>query len=163
MDALICWLSKALLKRCFMESGLTKSFTICNFCNKVAMMIIFFFKMFNIYVDSRDGINKWEKVFGFKDSIIWIGNDKFSQSLTGYLSLTINMLRRSPKINIYLWEIFSKSGSSRVIKEYDESALIQMKYLVFCFKSCKFSAAIWYVISNIFGSSRLLYSLHFKL
>ena len=32
----------------FYKSGLTKSLTVCNFRNKVAMRIIFFFKMFKI-------------------------------------------------------------------------------------------------------------------
>ena len=36
------------LKRCFLESGLTKSFTACKFRNKVAMTIIFPVEMFRI-------------------------------------------------------------------------------------------------------------------
>ena len=48
-DPLTCWESKCPLKRCFLESGLTKSFTVCNFRNKVAMKGIFFFKMFKIW------------------------------------------------------------------------------------------------------------------
>ena len=46
--SLTCWLSKEFLKRCFSKSGLTKSFTVCNFGNKVTRTIIFFFKMFKI-------------------------------------------------------------------------------------------------------------------
>ena len=44
-DPLTCWLSKGVLKQCFLESNLTKSFTVCKFRNKVAMMIIFFFQI----------------------------------------------------------------------------------------------------------------------
>ena len=47
-DLLTCWLSKGILKRCFLESGLRTSFTACNFRNKVAMTMNFFFKMFKI-------------------------------------------------------------------------------------------------------------------
>ena len=40
--------SKGILKRCFLESELTKSLTVCNFRNKVGMTTIFFFKMFKM-------------------------------------------------------------------------------------------------------------------
>ena len=41
---------------------------------------------------------KREKAFPFKDNSIWIGDDKFSQCQTGYLSLAVNMLGNTPKI-----------------------------------------------------------------
>ena len=56
-DLLICWLSKVVLERCFLESGLTTFFTFCNFRNKVGMAIIFFFKMFKIWCRFQ----KWNK------------------------------------------------------------------------------------------------------
>ena len=40
-----------------------------------------------------------KKVFDFQDSSIWIGNWKFLQSLTGYLSLPVNVLTNNPKIS----------------------------------------------------------------
>ena len=56
-DSLTCWLSKGVLERCFLESGLTKSFTFCNFRKKVGMAIILFFKMFKIWCRFQ----KWNK------------------------------------------------------------------------------------------------------
>ena len=43
-----CSFLKEFLKSCFLDSGLTKFFTLCNFRNKVGMAIILFFKMFKI-------------------------------------------------------------------------------------------------------------------
>ena len=97
-DHLTCWLSRVVLEWCFLESGLTKSFTVCNFRKKVAMTIIFFSKCFKFDLDYRNGIKKWVKVFGFKENCTWIGDYKSSQSRTGYLSLAVNELRNTPKI-----------------------------------------------------------------
>ena len=47
------------IKGCFLESVLNKSFTVCNFRNKVAMKIIFFLKMFKI----SSGTKKHKKFF----------------------------------------------------------------------------------------------------
>ena len=97
--SLTCWLSKEFLKQCFLKSGLTKCFTVWNFRNKVAMMIIFFFpKCLKFDVDSRNGIRKSEEVSGFKDNSIWIGDYKFPKSWTWYLSLPVNVLRNTPRI-----------------------------------------------------------------
>ena len=41
-DPLIRWLSRGVLKRCLLESGLTNSFTVCNSQNKAPMMLNFF-------------------------------------------------------------------------------------------------------------------------
>ena len=97
-DPLTCWLSKSVLERCFLKSCLTKSFTVCNFRNKVAMMIIFFFKCLKFDIDSRNGTKKSEQSFCFKDNCIWIRDDKFTQSRREYLSLAVNVLRNTPKI-----------------------------------------------------------------
>ena len=56
-DTLTCWLSKNVLKRSFLESGLTKILTVCNFENTLAMMITFLFKMFKIWWRFQ----KWNK------------------------------------------------------------------------------------------------------
>ena len=47
-DPLICWPWKRFLKRSYLESVLTKSFTVCNFGNTRGMTIIFSFEMFKI-------------------------------------------------------------------------------------------------------------------
>ena len=48
-DVFTCWVSRRLLKPCFLESGVTKVFRVCNFGNILAMTIILFFKMFKIW------------------------------------------------------------------------------------------------------------------
>ena len=54
---LTCWISKEVLKRRFLESGLTKSLTVFNFRNSIAMTIIFYWKMFKIWW----WFHKWNK------------------------------------------------------------------------------------------------------
>ena len=61
---------KGCSERSFLESGLNKSFTVCNFRNKVAMKITFFSKCLKFDVDSRNGRKKSEKIVGFKDNCI---------------------------------------------------------------------------------------------
>ena len=58
----------------------------------------FFPKYSKFDENARSWTEEWEKVFGFKDNCIWIGDDKFSQSLTGYLPLAVSVLRNTPKI-----------------------------------------------------------------
>ena len=60
-----CWLSTGVLKRCFLECGPAKSFTACNFRNKVAMTIIFFLKMLKIWSRLKKWIEKIRKRFSF--------------------------------------------------------------------------------------------------
>ena len=92
-------MSKGVLKRCFLESGLTKSLTVCNYPNKLAMTIIFFFSKCLVFdVDSRNGTKERENDFGFKDKCISIMEDIFSQSRTGYSSLALKVLRKTRKI-----------------------------------------------------------------
>ena len=58
-DPLTCWLSRGVQKRCFLESGLSKSFIVCNFRNKVAMTIIFFSKCLKFDVDFKNRTKQW--------------------------------------------------------------------------------------------------------
>ena len=55
-----------------------------------------------------------------------MGDDKFSQSWTGYLALAVNVLRNTPKIQHITKGDVSKWVSLRVMKKYDESSLIQI-------------------------------------
>ena len=64
-DPLICWLSNGVLKWCFLEIALTKSLTVCNFWNEVAMAIILFFKMFKIWCRIQKWNKKMRKSFRF--------------------------------------------------------------------------------------------------
>ena len=95
---LTCWLSKGLLKRYFLETGLIKSFIASNFQKKVAMTMKFFSKWLKFDVDCRKRTKESLKVFDFKDNSILIGDVKISLSRTGYLSLAVNVLRNTPKI-----------------------------------------------------------------
>ena len=126
LSSLTCWMSKGGLKRCFLESGLTGSLTVCNFRNKIAMTIIFFSKILKCDIDSKNWLKKWERVFRLKDNCIWIGVDKFSQSRKGYCHWLSMCYERSLRFNISLREIFLNSGSPRVMEKYDVSALMQI-------------------------------------
>ena len=53
------------------------------------MAIIYFSKSLKFYVDSKNGTKESEKVFGFKDNCITIGDEISSQSRTGYLLLAV--------------------------------------------------------------------------
>ena len=101
-DPLTCWLSKGVLKRCFLGGGLTKFVTGCNFRNKVAITIIFCSKYLKFDEDCRNSEKKKKKkrkkVFGVKDNWIWVEDNKFSQSRKGYLPLALNALQNIPKI-----------------------------------------------------------------
>ena len=97
-DPSTCWLWNGVLKRCFFESVLNKSFTVCNFRNKVAITFITCFKMFKICSRFQKLNKKQEQVFCFWDNCIWIGDEKFSQSQTGYMPLGVNVLGNTPKV-----------------------------------------------------------------
>ena len=83
----------------FLESGLTKSFTVCNFGNARAIKIIFFSLCSKLDVDFRNGTKNSKNGFRFYDNCLWIGRSKFQQSRTGYLSLAVNVLTNTPKIS----------------------------------------------------------------
>ena len=127
-DILTCWLSKRVLKRCFLESGLTKSLAVCNFRNKVSITIIFFSKMFEIWCKFQ----KWDKknqkrmsvlkIIAFKSGTTNCHNPK--QDICHWQSMCYE---RTLKLNISLREIFSKSGSLRVIEKYEQTPLMQIK------------------------------------
>ena len=100
LDPLKCWLWKGALKGCVLESSVTKCLRVSNFRNKVAMTIIFFFKMFKIWCRFQ----KWKKkkfknFFRFSSKCIWNGSCKFSQPWTGYLPSVVNVLPNIPKIS----------------------------------------------------------------
>ena len=65
-DPLTCWQSKNVLKKSFLESGLTKSLTICNFGNHSLWRSPFFPKFIKFDKDFRNGTNNGQKVFVFK-------------------------------------------------------------------------------------------------
>ena len=103
--------NKLTVKGCFQTAlfreWLTKSLRVCNFGNTLAMTITFFSKCWKFDKDLKNWIKNSEKFFCFYDSFIWIRNGKLSQSRTGYLSSTVNVLTNTRKIsNITKGEIF---------------------------------------------------------
>ena len=64
-DAFTCSLSKRVLKRRFLESGLTKIFTVHNFGNTLAVTINFFFKMLKIWCIFEKWYKNLRKIFLF--------------------------------------------------------------------------------------------------
>ena len=116
MDSLSCWLSKVLLKRCILETGLTKSFTVCNFENKLTMTIIFISKCLKFNDGSRNWTKDLKNFFVFK--II-----AFESETAIYHSLEQDTCHWQSKsyetplrFNILVREIFSKSGSLSMMK-----------------------------------------------
>ena len=65
VDVFTCWLPKPLLKRCSLESFLTKIFTFCSFGNTLAMTIIFSFKTFKIWCRFQRSNKNSSKSFSF--------------------------------------------------------------------------------------------------
>ena len=61
--ALTCWMSKRALKWRFLESGLTKIFTVCNFGNTLAMTMVLLFKRFKIWFRLQKWNTKLRKSF----------------------------------------------------------------------------------------------------
>ena len=64
-DPLTCWLLNNVLKRRFLESGLTKSLTLCNFSNTIAMTFFFCLKIFTIWCRFHNFNKKLRKSFSF--------------------------------------------------------------------------------------------------
>ena len=90
---------KACSKRRFLESCFTKFFKVCNLGNTLAMTIIFYFKIFQVWCRFQKWYKNSEKVFGFSENCIWNGSGKFSQSWTSYLQSAVNVLTNQPKIS----------------------------------------------------------------
>ena len=59
----------------------------------------FFSKCSKLYVDSKNAIKYWQKVFEFGDKCIWIASGTFSLLWREYLSLAVNVLTNSSKIS----------------------------------------------------------------
>ena len=126
-DSLTCWFSKEFLTRCFLKSGLTKSFTVCNFQNKVAMRIRVFFKIVKIWCRFQ----KWKKKNQQRSLVLKIIAFESGTTIAHNLEQDIchwqsMCYETSLRFNISLTEIFSKSASPRLTKKYDESALFQI-------------------------------------
>ena len=62
-DTFTCWLSKRVLKRRFLDSGLSKIITVPNFGYPLTMRIIIFFKIFKIWCSFQKWQKKIEKMF----------------------------------------------------------------------------------------------------
>ena len=61
---------KAVSETVFLKSGLTKSFTVCNFRKKKIGQSSFFLKCLKFDIDSRNGRRKLEKIVGFKYNFV---------------------------------------------------------------------------------------------
>ena len=124
-DLLTCWLIKGVLKRCFLESGLTRSFTVYNFRNKVAMKIIFFFTVFKTWSRFQKWKNEIRKKLSVLEIIAFELGTTDSQNLEQDSCHSQLMWNETPlRFNISLTDIFAKSSSVRGMKKYDESTLI---------------------------------------
>ena len=68
----------------------------------------FFFKTLEIYCKFRKFKKNGEKIYGFSDSLIYVGNGKFSLSIREYTWFGVNMLSSSPKISDPIENTFSE-------------------------------------------------------
>ena len=64
-DTFTCLLSKGVPKRHFLQGGVTKFSTVCNFGSTLAMTMIFFFKMFKIWYRFQKWNKKLRKTVSF--------------------------------------------------------------------------------------------------
>ena len=108
-DDFTCSLSKRVLKRRFLESGLTKIFTVCNFGTILPMTIIFSFKMFVFQIIAFE--------LGVGNSHNLEQDTCRRQSICSETSLTFHLT---------LGETYSKSTSLRMIKEHDKTTLLEI-------------------------------------
>ena len=98
LGPLPCCLSKFLLKRDFLDICLTTSFAVPNFENTSATRFICFSKIFKFCSTFPKFRKKFIIFFCFVDNIIWIGCINLSLLRKEYLSLSINVWTKSPKI-----------------------------------------------------------------
>ena len=78
-------------------SGQSKIFTVRNYGNTLTMTILLFFEMLKIWFRFQKWNKKSRKRLNFLRYCIWIGSCKFSQSETGYLPSTANLLTNTTK------------------------------------------------------------------
>ena len=67
-------MSNGVLKRCFLETVLTKSLRVCTFLNKVGMTKIFFYKCSKVNVVSRNATKNDQKILVFKIMALELGS-----------------------------------------------------------------------------------------
>ena len=123
-----CYSLKALQKRDFLDIYLTTVFGVCNFKHTSAMRVTFSWKCSKFYLHFKNGENKSEKVFPFRDNCIWIGCVKLSLLRRECCWPVVNVLKNSPKIS-QLGETFSNLIASTVISKYRKSFLIEISAL----------------------------------
>ena len=58
-----------------------------------------------------------QKIYGFIDNLIWIGNDKFSLLLREYSQLGVNVLKSSPKISDLIKNSFFSLSLGQKVRE----------------------------------------------
>ena len=93
-----CYSLKGLQKRDFLDIYLTTVFGVCNFKHTSAMRVTFSWKCSKFYLHFKNGENKSEKVFPFRDNCIWIGCVKLSLLRREYLWPAVSVLKNIRKI-----------------------------------------------------------------
>ena len=142
-DAFTCWLSKRVLKRRFLESALSKFFTVCNFSNTLAMMITVCFKMFKIWCRFKKWNKKLRKSFLFLDSCIWIGTGRFTQCWTKYFPSPVNVLKLSPKISPNTRRDTFQINFPENDEKYDKISLVEIWQLLGTLSHVDFQCVLW--------------------
>ena len=91
-DSFTCWLSIRAPNRRFLQRGLSKFFTVCNFGKSLAMSIIFFSKCWKFDLDSK---NRKKKKKIQKNSFVF-QIIAFELGIANFLNLQQNTFHRRP-------------------------------------------------------------------
>ena len=63
------------------------------------MRLIFVSKHWKLIIDSKNAKKILQKIFGFSDSLIYVGNGNFPLLIREYSQFGVNVLSSSPKIS----------------------------------------------------------------
>ena len=87
---------------------------------------LFFSKCSKFDVDFRYTAEKLEKIFRFLENYRWIACHKFFLIRGQYLSSAVHLLTKTPRILDPLRWTFSNSIFSKVMKQFDVTAVVQV-------------------------------------
>ena len=143
-DASTCWLSKRVLKRRFLESGLTKIFTVCNLGKTLPKTMVLLFKRFKIRCRFQKCNKKLRKTFSFFRQFHLNWELQILAILNTILGITSECVNKSPlRFHVTLGETFFKSTSLRMMKRHDKSALMEISQVFWTLWHVECQSVFW--------------------
>ena len=114
----------------------------------------FFSKSFKIWFRFQISSKILREIFCFSDNCIWICCGNFFLLRREYLSSAVNVLSNSPKISDILRWTFSNAISTKVMKQYDESALVKplRRFKMLTVKGCSQRRLFRHLTNHVFRS-----------